>query len=145
VQRWDFNLATCHATLEAAEASIPPGERAGYTVFAYWLVPSGDQEASTLVEEAFDSRLPALPDSPGPTDFEVLGFDLVGLDATVMGFGCSPLSCNGLAKEERVNRFCLVDERDRALALAAQYSIPGAGHESGTYYVVRVARQPRSG
>jgi hypothetical protein len=140
VDRWDFNRATCHATAEAALAATPPGKRGEFVVFAYWLLPAHEAPAADLVEEAFVSGLPALPARLGPTDYEGLGFDVVALSNAVMGFGCSPLSCNGLAASERVNRFCLVDELDRALELAKRFSAPGAGHEPDTYYVVKVAR-----
>lgn len=145
VDRWDFNRATCHETAEAALAAVPAHERGEYALFACWLVPVRERTAAGLVEEAFAPGLPALPDVPGPADYEVLGHDVVALRKDVLGFMCSPLSCNKLAAIERVNRFCLVDERDRAAALAEKLSTPGAGHEPGTYYVVLVARERRRG
>lgn len=141
VQRWDFNRATCYDTPQAAEATIPPCERTSYRLFAYWLVLDGGEVADAIVEKAFVTGLPPLPGTLGPSDWELLGFDVVGLSNKVLGFEHSPLSCNGLVQSEQVNRFCLVDDRERALALASRFSIPGAGHEPDRYYAVLVARR----
>ena len=142
VQRWDFNRATCYATPQAAEATIPPSERTSYWLYAYWLVADASEQADAIVEMAFVTGLPPLPGTPGPSDYELLGFDVVGLSNNALGFEHSPLSCNGLAQSKNVNRFCLIDDRERALALASRFRAPDAGYEPGTYYAVRVARRP---
>lgn len=142
VKRWDFNQATCQESAEAAREAVPLADDADYSVFAYWVVPAEgeDPDPNAL---PFDARLPALPAGPGPEGFEELGFDVVGLGTCLPPFEHSPLTCNSMALEERVNRWCLIDELDRARALAASWSAAdGVGVEPGRYYVVRVAREP---
>jgi hypothetical protein len=66
-----------------------------------------------------------------------LGFDAVHkfMDS-VLGFECSPLSCNGLADEWPVNRHCLLDDLETAVKAAVQFSIDQP--EPGMYYVAQV-------
>ena len=77
--------------------------------------------------------------SPAPltSAYTSLGFDAVMkyMDS-VLGFGCSPLSCNGLAKDWPVNRHCLLDDLETAIKAAAQFSIEKP--EPGMYYVAEV-------
>jgi hypothetical protein len=146
VQRWDYNRATCHDTVEAARDAIPLADREAYAVFAYWLIPPADARASDVAYAALDITLPPLPESPGPADFELLGHDVVGLAPFLPPFGHSPLTCNLTAREVPVNRWCLIDELERARDLAARWSAAdGDGVEPGTYYVVRVARERPAG
>ena len=51
-----------------------------------------------------------------PVSKELKGFDVVCHMLTVADPGCSPLSCNGIAKEVAVNRHCLFDTLDQAKA-----------------------------
>jgi len=140
-KRWDFNQACCYADPAEAIATIPPGERSTYAVFAYWLLP-GTADPSQM----FDSSLPPLPASNGPTDFEILGFDVVEMNASLASgpsrlpaFGHSPLSCNYMAREIRVNRYCLVDGEDEAKRLVERFNEEQP--EPGTYFAIRVARE----
>ena len=50
-------------------------------------------------------------EAPGPHDRR-LGFDVVQFDA--MGFGCAPLSCNGLYPGRAVNRYGLFEDEEAA-------------------------------
>ena len=52
-------------------------------------------------------------DVRAPADKHLQGFDVVEFSAHTSP-GCSPLSCNGLAKELPVNRHCLFDSFDEA-------------------------------
>lgn len=140
-KRWDFNRACCYGVAAEAAASIPAGQRAEYAVFAYWLFP-GSADPSKM----FDARLPPLPAGDGPTDYEVLGFDVVEMEpdapsgpSRLPPFGHAPLSCNYLARELPVNEYCLVDSEDEARRLAERFAEEQP--EPGTYFVVRVARQ----
>ena len=54
-------------------------------------------------------------------------------------FFCSPLSCNGMAEEYPVNRYCLVDDPDTALAMARDFATGNC--EPGPYCVVEVWMQ----
>lgn len=135
--QWSFNTSGCYTDPADAIASIPPGERSTYAAFAYWLVPG-----STDPSQAFDARLPPLPNGPGPQDYNILGYDVVEIDAsTIPVFGHSPLSCNYLARDIPVNKYCLVDSEDEAQRLAERFNREQP--EPGTYFVVRVAREAR--
>jgi hypothetical protein len=138
-QRWDFNRAGCYTTAAEALATVPVDERAQYVTFAYWFVAATGRPA-----DPFDSSFPPLPAGSGPSDFEVLGYDVVEVSVVssvpprLPGFGHSPLSCNLLAREVPVNRYCLVDDRDDALRLAELFNVEQP--EPGTYFAVLVAR-----
>ena len=54
----------------------------------------------------------------------------------MLGFGCSPLSCNGMAESVAVNDFCLVDDIKTALAAARRFGIQQP--EPGPYVIVEV-------
>jgi hypothetical protein len=72
-----------------------------------------------------------------PPGYRSLGFDVAGkLDYGIWGFGCSPLSCNGLATEYPVNAHCLLDDLDAAFAAAQRFSIEKP--EPGKYIVAEV-------
>lgn len=131
---WGFNAAGCYTDPADAIASVPPGERSLYAVFAYWLLPG-----SAAPLQALDARLPPLAGGDGPADYKPLGYDVVGIDATCLPvFAHSPLSCNYLAREIRVNRYCLVDGEDEAARLAERFNKEQP--EPGTYFAVRIAR-----
>jgi hypothetical protein len=68
--------------------------------------------------------------------YESLGFDVVGVGDGSFFFECSPLSCNGVAAEQPVNRFCLIDDPARALALARDFSHPDSRVEPAWAYGV---------
>jgi hypothetical protein len=132
---WSFNCSGCYTARNGAVASIPPDEASAYTIFAYWLIPGVSDPT-----HAFDARLPPLPGGAGPDDWVVLGFDVVGIDASCMPvFSHSPLSCNYLARVIPVNRYCLVDAQGEAAGLAEQFNKEQP--EPGTYFVVQVARE----
>jgi hypothetical protein len=67
-----------------------------------------------------------------------LGFDAVSKSISAF-FECSPLSCNNMAAEAPVNRFCLLETLAEAMALAEHCS-RGEG-EPGPYYVLEVLRE----
>ena len=74
---------------------------------------------------------------PIPETFRSLGFDSANRSkADVIGFECSPLSCNGMAAELAVNEFCLFPSLDAAIAGAEQFAVEQP--EPGDYYVVEV-------
>jgi hypothetical protein len=84
----------------------------------------------------------AHPD-PIPASFKSLGFDSVNKSMpSVLGFECSPLSCNSMAGEMGANEYCLFDSMEAAIAGATRFSIEQP--EPGDYYVVEVLedRQP---
>jgi hypothetical protein len=54
----------------------------------------------------------------------------------ILGFGRSPLSCNGMAEEISVNEFCLIDGLDAAVAAARRFGVEQP--EPGPYVIVEV-------
>ena len=67
-----------------------------------------------------------------------LGYDVVERDAAtgMLGFGCSPLSCNGMAESIPVNEFCLIDDLETALAAARRFGMEQP--EPGPFVIVEV-------
>jgi hypothetical protein len=112
--------------------SVVPSGRDEFSIFAYQLLPvrfdQGESQPFTITD---------LPVEPLAPDFVSLGLDIVSRSDAAY-FECSPLSCNGMANQVEVNRFCLVDSIDEAIALAARFSRREA--EPGPYYVLKVWR-----
>lgn len=146
---WDgLNAASCYRTEALARASAR-GAR-GFSVYAYRLMPSlmRGVEVEKMDVQGWFGRGAGLPmDEPG-TEFERAGFDAVGvvLAASVqdqigpvfMCWGCSPLSCNGLAERYPVNEWCLLDRLDDAVKAARDFAREEP--EPGPYVVVEVLR-----
>jgi hypothetical protein len=81
---------------------------------------------------------------PIPATFESLGYDSVNRSmARVLGFECSPLSCNRMATEMATNEYCLFASLDTALAGAARFSIEQP--EPGDYYMLEVLENRHPG
>ncbi len=107
-----------------------------YDFYAYKMYPYCFVDGR---QEAYD--LSGLKCEPLPADYERLGYDAVSREG-VANLECSPLFCNGRAADTPVNRFCLIDEPERALALARTFSgSQGNGCEPGNYFVVEVWRK----
>ena len=144
VDKWGHNTVTwLFDTPEAAWSVVPVAERTRFRLFAYRLLPVLFHESG----EETDHPLPELTADPIPDGFSFLGYDAVvrHVGTTHSGgsetpaFFCSPLSCNGMAAEYPVNRHCLVDNLDAAIALARDFA---ADHcEPGPYCVVEVWRR----
>ena len=131
IDHWLHNDWGFFNTRVDAGLVIPSGSRR-FTIHAYRLLPvrfvHGQPERLTIEE---------LPVEPAPAAFVSLGFDVVNKVYSAF-FECSPLSCNGLAGEVPVNQFCLIDNLDRATALAERFSREEP--EPGPYYVLEVLR-----
>jgi hypothetical protein len=82
-------------------------------------------------------EMPVLQLEPG---YRIVGYDAVS--ASLGSFECSPLSCNGGAKEYKVNSKCLFATLPEALAAAADFA--QGGWEPGPYRVVEVLAPPTS-
>ena len=104
-----------------------------YDFYAYRVFPccfvDGQQE---------DYAVPSLNCEPLPAGYERLGYDAVNRTCCPH-FECGPLLCNGMAEEIAVNRFCLIDEPQRALEVARYFS--QRKPEPGTYFAVEVWRK----
>lgn len=143
VQHWSHNRAWCYSTADQALATVPAGEREKYHLFAYWVALRTfiDEHRKDLdPDDLFGADLPALPGGDGPAECDVLGFDVVCWEQG-KDLGCSPLSCNLLARDVKVNRFCLLPDLEEALRLAQAFKNEKC--EPGPYLAVRVARVPR--
>jgi hypothetical protein len=94
------------------------------------------------LEELFPKEQPALPPEPPLFPYTRIGYDIVERNPAMghLGFGCSPLSCNGMAESLPVNDFCLIDDLDIALAAARRFGIEQP--EPGPYLVVEVLANP---
>ena len=133
VKRWLHNELGWYNTIELAWSVVPEVDRAGHRLFAYRLLETRYHKGSA---RPFVLPADVRPD-PIPQTFEGRGFDAVSRFAEdVIGFECSPLSCNGLATELGTNRHCLFATFDDAVAAARTFSIDEP--EPGDYFVVEV-------
>ena len=143
IDRWDFNRAGCYATEAEALAAVPTEQRKDFTLFAYWLMPltrvEEGREQPVEVDDAFTSRGGPLPTPVEHVEgYHSIGFDVVATEGPdSFGFQCSPLSCNGMAETVAVNRYCLVEHLEDALAAAQRFNTEQP--EPGDYVVVKVA------
>jgi hypothetical protein len=133
VERWLHNEFGWFNRSADAVGLAPAGSLTEYRLFAYRLYP-----------EVFrrNSRAPLVVPSdvrpdPIPKTFQSLGFDSVSRSMeSVLGFECSPLSCNSMAAEWNVNERCLFPSLELALAGADRFATDQP--EPGNYYVVEV-------
>ena len=132
VDQWRHNEFGWFNTLDDAW-SVVPDERSRYRLFAYRMsltrFRKGNPQEVTVPADVH-------PD-PIPHSFVSLGFDAVSKSMeTVLGFECSPLSCNAMAGDVPANEFCLFPTEAAASAGAKAFSIEEP--EPGDYYVVEV-------
>lgn len=128
---------------EAAWWMVPEAERERYRLYAYRLLPTVFHDSGKETE----LTLPEIKAAPIPASFVRIGYDAVGYRVGETAgelhippsFGCSPLSCNYMAEEYPVNRYCLVDDLDTALAMAHDFATGNC--EPGPHCVVEVWTQ----
>lgn len=145
---WAHNGLCLFDTVEKARAAIAMEDaHRVYEVYAYKLTlttygPAGEREIA--FEDLPQLAGPPPACTPLTADFERLGYDCIQTEwsRAIAGFGCSPLSCNYRASQIDVNRYCLIEELDRARAIARQFAVEQP--EPGDYYVVEVWRMRRS-
>jgi hypothetical protein len=140
VEQWDFNRATCWNTEAEAWACVPDESKSEFKLFAYRILPVLFDTSGIDKPVAIDQLFPAdMPELPSPTPpYRRLGYDVVERDAAmgILGFGCSPLSCNGMAEEISVNELCLIDDLETALAAARRFGVEQP--EPGPYVIIEV-------
>ena len=133
IDRWRHNELGWFNTVADAISVVPETERTLYRLFAYRLEPFAYRQGNRI-------EIVIPPDvRPAPIGPELVerGFDAVSKSmGSVLGFECSPLSCNYLAAKIPTNEFCLFQNRDAAAAAAQSFSIEQA--EPGDYYVIQV-------
>jgi hypothetical protein len=137
VKQWDFNRATCWNTEAQAWSLVPDASKGAYGALPLLFGKTGIATPVTL-DELFPKELPDLPPEPAPFLYRGIGYDIVERNPAMgsLGFGCSPLSCNGMAENLPVNDFCLLDELETALAAAQRFGIEQP--EPGPYVVIEV-------
>jgi hypothetical protein len=143
IDSWDFNRSTCWNGEGSALARVPQEKLSDFRLFCYRLVPvlfdvSGEPVTVSL-DELFPSGFANLPDEPNRLCYRSLGYDVVEsppLKSSILGFGCSPLSCNGMAEKIAVNRYCLLDRLDDAFSAAKRFGVEQP--EPGPYVVIEV-------
>ncbi len=143
-ERWDFNRSTCWDDETSALAAVPAKAASQFRLFCYRLVPilfsSSAEPLAVSIDDLFDDGLPYPPKPPDLSRYLSLGYDVVeSPPSPILGFGCSPLSCNGMAKEIAVNAFCLIDDIGIALATAKRFG--NEQPEPGPYVVVQVLKR----
>jgi len=140
VKRWDFNRATCWNTEAEAWACVPDESKSAFRIFAYRILPllfdASGIERPVTIGQLFPADMAELPSARPP--YQRLGYDVVERDVAtgMLGFGCSPLSCNGMAESVPVNEFCLIGDMEIALAAARRFGIEQP--EPGPYVIVEV-------
>ncbi len=142
VQHWTHNRAWCYSTADQALATVPSTNGRKYDLFAYWaaLRTFIDGRWKDLgPDDLFGADLPVLPGGDGPDECDILGFDVVCWGQW-KDLGCSPLSCNLMARDYKVNAYCLVPELGEALRMVEAFTTEQG--EPGPYLAVRVARVP---
>ncbi len=123
------------ADVESARVAVPEADRDAFDLYAYRVYPLRFEDGQVTRLD-----LPPRAVAPMPGTFVRLGFDAVEVPGgDVVGFGCSPLSCNGLAGVHGpVNRACLAPTLAEALELARRFSVDRP--EPGPYAVAEVWR-----
>ena len=131
IDHWTHNAFWAYDSPDAAW-SVVPANQADFDLYAWRIFPVRftDEHDEPL-------ELPHLDVAPLPPTFIRLGFDAVSrhLDST---FECSPLSCNSMAQEIPVNRFCLVETESEAFRVAREFA--RTEPEPGPYFLIEVWR-----
>lgn len=130
IDSWTHNDWSAYDTPELARAVAEEG----CDLYAWRILPTlfGREAEQPLT-------LTGVAPSALPTDFERLGWDVVSRSGLgILGFECSPLSCNRMASQEAVNRYCLLDSEADAVAFARRCAVEQP--EPGDYLVIEVWR-----
>ncbi len=133
VTKWLHNEMWVYDTPEMAWSVVPDSLRPTFDLYAYKLF-------AVLFEKGEQKPfpLPELNVQPLSDSYTQLGYDVVSRSCGT-AFECSPLSCNLMAKETTVNRYCLLDDWQIAFRKATEFEESGC--EPGPYVVVEVWRE----
>jgi hypothetical protein len=141
-------MGFCSSETLALRMICAEPHRGAYDVYAYFMLPvafEDDGEMRDLNQTERDVLAEA-ENGVGqmPQGYVCLGWDFatnsLGWETWPL-FGCSPLTCNGLAQYIATNRYGLIDDIDRAFAVAGE--IVQTPCEPGPYYLVQVWRKER--
>jgi hypothetical protein len=133
VEYWRHNEFGWYNAIEDAWSVVPVADRPRYKLFAYRMSTMRFRKGKPL-----EVPVPAdVHPDPISETFVSLGYDAVSKSMeTVLGFECSPLSCNSMAEEIPANEYCLFATEAAAAASAQAFSVEEP--EPGDYYVVEV-------
>jgi hypothetical protein len=137
---WGCNRSSLWDDESTALACMLADECSEFHLFGYRLLPiifdeSGNPQ-NVSIDHLFDFNLSEVAVQPDLSRYESLGYDVVVPPAAYTGFGCSPLSCNGMAQHVSVNRFCLIETIEDALVAAKRFAVEQP--EPGPYVIVEV-------
>ena len=139
MDQWRHNDFGWFNTIEDAWGVVPEANRGRYRLFAFCIALTRFRKGEPL-DVAVPSDVRAVPI---PETFESLGYDAVSkFMESVLGFECSPLSCNSMAAEIPANEHCLFSTEAAATAAARSFSVEEP--EPGDYYVVEVLESQRA-
>ena len=112
---------------------FPNGQLLAYKIFPVRYRPDGEEpiEVTGVAPEPLSDR------------YQRLGYDAVICEGgCYLGFGCSPLSCNGRASYLPINAHCLLENADEAHRWARKLAASGGQEgEPGSYVVIEVWRR----
>jgi hypothetical protein len=134
IDLWKHNNVGLYDSEALARTILPEETSTEYTILAYQASPIAYHDGRPYDWNPWTNAETAAPELDPEFD-KHLGFDIVG-HTTGGFFECSPLSCNGVAKEIAVNRFCLVDDLQQAMDLAKNFSRPESHVEPAYGYIV---------
>ena len=136
VKIWLHNWWGWFNRVSHALKAVPPADTSKYRIFAYSLYPEFFRKGKSVSVRVPDDVKP----EPLHDDFQSIGFDAASKSMeTILGFECSPLSCNSMAVELDVNEFCLFPTLEDAIAGAKRFSEEEP--EPGDYYVIEVLQR----
>jgi hypothetical protein len=139
IDRWLHNWLGWFNTIADAWSVVPAPDVARYRLFAYRLAPMFYRQGRP---EPVDVPVDVHPE-PIPAAFRSLGFDAFSKSSLgILGFECSPLSCNSMASEFVVNQYCLLPTAEEAHSAAKRFSVEQP--EPGDYYLAEVLEAERA-
>lgn len=127
----DFNRAGCYNDEAAALATIPEGEQGRYPLVADRLLPLRFTTTGAVKpitdRRLVPARLPDLSGEVGLNSYDPIGYDLGygGEAGEWLGFGCSPLTCDGLVAALGANRLGRSAPRPAPMRSARRVAAPG--------------------
>jgi hypothetical protein len=119
IDRWQHNAFGWYNRMQDARQAVPAARAHEYRLFAYRLHPEIFRQGRRM-----PLSVPAdIRPEPIPGAFRSLGFDAASKSSeSGIGLECSPLSCNGMARECPANELCLFPTIEAAMAGADRFS-----------------------